>query len=211
MSATVGEDEGVCFNFGDTAHFCPVTLERSGVLAPGHPDYTARFLGRLYRFRDDSARMHFQLAPYQYVSTNKPAAVPPPRLFFIGPSGSGKTVFARRIAKERGVQVVDFPELVRLAAEDSRHPAHQAAKMHVENPEEVDFGSDMAVETVKPLWKQEPYASKGFILENFPRNGLLCLYLLVFVPVVACISFSLNPFFFFFFFCFLVLTLFPPF
>eukprot|EP00043_Microstomoeca_roanoka_P014386 m.142673 g.142673 ORF g.142673 m.142673 type:complete len:1621 (-) comp16001_c0_seq1:119-4981(-) len=157
-------------HYGDAGRYCPVMLEEKRLLVPGAPEFAVRYCGRFYHFSDEASRSKFQLAPYRYVSTTEPLTPPPPRLSFIGPAGSGKSMYAQQLGQARKLHVVDFPSLIKEAAENAAHDLHEIAKNHALNPEESDFPADSAVKLIEPLWTTLPFSEEGFILEGFPRN-----------------------------------------
>ena len=62
-------------NFGETRHFCPVTLKERRILHPGTPDAAVRYREHTYFFVSNDARAQFLENPDIYLSNGKPLQV----------------------------------------------------------------------------------------------------------------------------------------
>lgn len=78
--------------FGVTCHYCPVSLQTKGVLAPGMVDIQCKYREKLFRFVSDEARQQFMHAPEKFLpNPRRPMVdVPPTRILILGPRGSGE-------------------------------------------------------------------------------------------------------------------------
>jgi adenylate kinase family enzyme len=117
-------------------------------------NYAAKYLSSVYLFASDEARSSFLVEPFNYVDDIK---IPPLRLVFLGPTGSGKTTYIEQL-KTFGVIYVNFAQYItQFAAEQSTG---------------TKDGTLATIEALRSLYRKEPYASKGFILEGFPQNRM---------------------------------------
>ncbi|EDV21496.1 uncharacterized protein TRIADDRAFT_30390 [Trichoplax adhaerens] len=97
-------------NFGETRHYCPVTLKERNILHPGAPDTAVRFREHTYFFISNDARTQFLDNPNLFLSNGKPLQPPPLRICIIGPRGSGKTFYGRTLSKQLGIFHITFRE-----------------------------------------------------------------------------------------------------
>ncbi|KAI9142319.1 hypothetical protein BKA69DRAFT_1124009 [Paraphysoderma sedebokerense] len=147
--------------FGVTKNYCPVTLKQKKSLRKGDPQIGATYLSKVYYLANEDARARFISEPTVFAIEDP--EIPPPRLFIIGPSGSGKTTFIAQLLKKHESIHVNCVSLLK----DLRH----------EKPElldDIDIDQPLPAEIVREimniLFNTEPYASKGFFLEGFPRS-----------------------------------------
>ena len=56
---------------GDTNYWCPVALKTHGVLWPGNPEISAKYLGKTYYFSDEGNREAFIQDPLEYLPINQ--------------------------------------------------------------------------------------------------------------------------------------------
>eukprot|EP00051_Salpingoeca_urceolata_P019620 m.288770 g.288770 ORF g.288770 m.288770 type:complete len:1610 (-) comp19453_c0_seq5:24-4853(-) len=194
----VDEDEedpaAVDLGWGDTGRFCPVALRDQQLLRAGSSDFAARYQGRFYRMHSEAARDAFVANPPAYLAGSLSApTLPPPRFCFVGPPFAGKTLVARRFARRQRVVHVSFQDRVAEAAHSPASPHHDAAKLFLDDPESGPLDAAVAAELVVDLWRNEPFATRGFVLEGFPRSeeDMRCLSDLGAVPELV-VAFSLQ-------------------
>ena len=159
--------------FGDFRQFCPVALKDLGLLRPASGDFAVRYEGRVYRTWSAEARASFIADPRKYVTDQLPTP-PPLRFLLIGPSAAGKSTHARKLARRLRCFHISFPERVREVALTDSGAFADELRLHIENPEENLLTPDVALSVVQSLWHEEPYKSRGFILEGYPRHGDDC-------------------------------------
>ncbi|XP_065199230.1 adenylate kinase 9-like [Sycon ciliatum] len=99
-------------NWGPAHHYCPVALQRDGVLRPGNPEYGCRYLSNVYHFMDEESQKLFLQKPEQFLPENGVAEPPPMRISIVGPKASGKTAHCRILADELGIFHIDFRALL---------------------------------------------------------------------------------------------------
>jgi adenylate/nucleoside-diphosphate kinase len=160
------EDSG----YGDYGPYCPVSLVDHNLLRPGFGDSAARFEGRIYRFASPDFRTIFATNPAKYVTDRLPVA-PPLRVIVIGYNSSGKSTQARKLARRLRCFHISYPERLREFALTSSTAHTEEIKLHLSDPKENALSPEAAVSAVAAFWNEEPYRSRGFILEGFPRNA----------------------------------------
>ncbi|ORY47443.1 P-loop containing nucleoside triphosphate hydrolase protein [Rhizoclosmatium globosum] len=153
---------------GSTKDYCPFALRQVNILQKGNPNIAVKYMGQVYYLCSDEARYAFLMEPHNFVSTQHLMVPPPPRFFFLGPTGAGKSVCMKALEKW-GAPIVRFQDYVfEFAA-----TAEQSVKEEIEYMMKENAGllSPIIVEDIiTSLFKKEPYASKGFLLEGFPRT-----------------------------------------
>uniref|UniRef100_A0A3P8YJJ5 Nucleoside-diphosphate kinase n=1 Tax=Esox lucius TaxID=8010 RepID=A0A3P8YJJ5_ESOLU len=189
------EETGFRRGLGDTQHFCPIALKDNGVLIPCLDDYAARYREKTYYFSSTEARDRFLLSPEEYVSHTQLLQVPAPRIFMLGVRGSGKTEHGKWLAGQLGVFHIQYRELLQerlLPKTQARVPYTDEVEPPEEPPVDLDtlllqthnneeaiksylydgvpLPQDIMEMMLARFWHQEPYKSKGFILEGFPQN-----------------------------------------
>jgi adenylate kinase family enzyme len=117
-------------------------------------NYAAKYLSSVYLFASDEARSSFLVEPFNYVDDIK---IPPLRLVFLGPTGSGKTTYIEQF-KKFGAIHVNFPQYITQFADEQSTGTND--------------GMLVTIAALSSLYRKEPYASKGFILEGFPQNRM---------------------------------------
>ncbi|KAJ3018566.1 UNVERIFIED_CONTAM: adenylate kinase [Siphonaria sp. JEL0065] len=161
-------DNPTPFEQGSTKDFCPFALRQVNILQKGNPQIAVRYMGQMYNLTSEDAKYAFLMEPHNFVSVRNLMTPPPPRFFFLGPTGSGKSVCMKELAKW-GAPVIKFSDYVYEFAAT----AEKAVKEEIEYMMKENAGllSPVLVEdVVTSLFKKEPYASKGFLLEGFPRT-----------------------------------------
>lgn len=58
-------------SFGETSHYCPVSLHNRFTLVPGNPEIQCKYRERFYRFSSEEARQAFMENPDQYLPNHK--------------------------------------------------------------------------------------------------------------------------------------------
>lgn len=61
--------------FGESQHFCPVTLKQEEVLCPGNPECAAKYREKVYFFASNEARDSFLENPLTFLPTTSPLVV----------------------------------------------------------------------------------------------------------------------------------------
>ncbi|CAF0775596.1 unnamed protein product [Brachionus calyciflorus] len=96
-------------SFGESGHYCPVTLYSKNILVPGNPEYQCKYRERFYRFSSEENKKAFFENPLKYLpNSRKKLKIPPPRFLVLGPRGSGKSTQARYLAEKLNIFHVKF-------------------------------------------------------------------------------------------------------
>ncbi|KAI8854450.1 hypothetical protein BC829DRAFT_439159 [Chytridium lagenaria] len=156
------------FEFGFTKDYCPFALRQAGLLQKGDANLAVKYESRIYYLSSEEARSAFVTEPHNFVNFRSPMTPPPPRLFFLGPSGSGKTTLINSLASWN-VPSLTFKQLVdefsKVVDTDEREEIEYMMR------ENAGLLSPLIVQDmITYLFQREPYASKGFLLEGFPRT-----------------------------------------
>ncbi len=61
--------------FGETSHYCPVSLHTKFMLIPGSPEMQCKYREKIYRFYSEAARQSFMDNPDKYLSLKRPLKV----------------------------------------------------------------------------------------------------------------------------------------
>lgn len=95
--------------FGETNHYCAVSLKTNGVLVPGNSELQAKYREKLYRFSSEESKAQFIEDPELYLpKKNERLKAPATRMIIIGPRGSGKSTQARILANKLDLFHVKF-------------------------------------------------------------------------------------------------------
>lgn len=96
-------------SFGDTSHYCPVSLYSNYTLVPGNPDIQCKYRERFYRFSSEEAKKEFMDNPLKFLpSSRRKLKIPPVRVLVLGPRGSGKSTQARYLAEKLNLFHIKF-------------------------------------------------------------------------------------------------------
>ena len=57
--------------FGETNHYCPVTLHNNGILQPGNPELQAKFREKIYRFANEESKNAFMEKPESFLPVGR--------------------------------------------------------------------------------------------------------------------------------------------
>ena len=98
--------------WGDTRQFCPVSLKRNNILAPGKEELGVRYKERMYVFISQEAKDDFNVSPDSFIAADKPLQPPPVRVFLVGPRYSGKTTVGAKLADKMGLFFISFHEWI---------------------------------------------------------------------------------------------------
>ncbi|KAJ3312582.1 adenylate kinase [Boothiomyces sp. JEL0838] len=150
---------------GATKDFCPVSLKTRGKLLKGDNSVCASYVGFVYYFVNEEARSKFIAQPYSYV---KSVTIPPPRLMFLGNTGSGKTSIIAKLSKIWDIPALEFNTIAREIAKAVSQEFYDEMEAYL--TENAGLPTDTLKTIITYLYKKEPYASKGFLLEGFPSN-----------------------------------------
>ncbi|KAJ3138794.1 adenylate kinase [Physocladia obscura] len=156
------------FELGSTKEFCPFALRQANILQKGNPQIAVKYLGQIYYLSNEDAKLAFLMEPHNYVNVRELMAPPPPRFFFLGPKGSGKTSCIKNF-ETLGVPHIQFTDYVYQYAKT----ADMSVKEEIEYMMKENAGvlSPILAEVIMTsLFKIEPYASNGFLIEGFPRT-----------------------------------------
>ncbi|XP_078460274.1 adenylate kinase 9 [Lampetra planeri] len=183
---------------GDSSHFCPVALKQRFVLAPGNPEVAAKYRERVYYLTSPEARTQFCESPKEFIAHMEPLQAPPLRIVMLGPRGAGKSMCARWLAEKLEIFHIQFRERLReLVTTGDKQAVPQEPSSDKKPPEdnqpqqqqEVEGDWQKHAEAVEaylsdsePLpaqlldklllswWNEEPFRSRGFLLEGFPST-----------------------------------------
>ncbi|KAL7752542.1 hypothetical protein RI367_002076 [Sorochytrium milnesiophthora] len=148
-------------DYGAAGEYCPVWLKRNRILRKGDPKFACEYKSLVYFFSSADDRAAFMLDPEYYTAITA-ADLPPRRFCIIGPTGGGKSLVAEKLV-ERGVEKVVFSERIR-----------QIRQEQGQQWDDVDLDQPLSAEHARvflsDLFTKEPYASRGFVLEGFPRT-----------------------------------------
>ncbi|KAJ3325576.1 adenylate kinase [Boothiomyces sp. JEL0866] len=150
---------------GATKDFCPVSLKNRGKLLKGDNTICASYMGFVYYFINEESRNKFLAQPYSYV---KSIAIPPARLMFLGNTGSGKTSIIEKLSKIWNIPALEFNAVAREIAKSISQDFYEEVEVYL--LENAGLPTDTLKTIMHHLYKKEPYASKGFLLEGFPAN-----------------------------------------
>ncbi|KAI9344788.1 hypothetical protein DFJ73DRAFT_626763, partial [Zopfochytrium polystomum] len=156
------------FEFGFTKDYCPFALRQANILKTGSQEFAAKYLSQYYYLSSEEARTAFLMEPHNFVKFRTPIKPPPPRLFFFGPTGSGKSVCMKSLA-QWGAPILQFMNVVDEFAKTAEPEVREEIEYMIR--ENAGLLSPVIVQDIiTMLFVQQPYASKGFILEGFPRT-----------------------------------------
>ncbi|KAJ3124103.1 adenylate kinase [Nowakowskiella sp. JEL0407] len=146
--------------WGLTKNYCPVVLKRENILQRGNKSVLAKYM----------ARDSFIMEPHNFVNVNQGCIPPPPRIIFLGIPGSGKTS-AIQTLKKFDIPHIEFEQFLTTFANK------QSPEVKQELQEMITDGSglispQLIIDILKYLFLHEPYKTKGFMLENFPKTKL---------------------------------------
>ncbi|KAJ3273051.1 adenylate kinase [Terramyces sp. JEL0728] len=150
---------------GVTKDYCPVSLKTRGKLLKGDPNICANYSGLAYYFINEDARNKFLALPYSYV---KSISIPPPRLMFLGNTGSGKSSIIAKLGKFWDIPALEFNAAAKEIAKSVSTDFYEELEVYL--TENAGLPIDSLKVIMHYLYKKEPYASKGFLLEGFPGN-----------------------------------------
>src|SRR5436190_8958186 len=87
-------------------------------------------------------------------------------VIMMGPPGAGKGTQATRFARERGLLKISTGDILREAVRE-QNPVALAAQARMDRGELVDDATMIAIVRERLM---RPDASKGFVLDGFPRT-----------------------------------------
>ncbi|XP_062407393.1 adenylate kinase 9 [Sardina pilchardus] len=134
------EEEGSKRVLGDTLHFCPVALKKTGCLVPCTDECAAKYRDKAYYFFTPEARDKFLSCPEEYVCRTHLFKAPALRLLVLGARGAGKTTQGRWLAEQLGLFHLQFRECLQelvLAKTQRRVDRTDEAEPPEEPPEEL--------------------------------------------------------------------------
>lgn len=94
----------------------PVTLHNKKVLK-GYSNFSCEYGGRIFCFNSRKNMDEFYRNPKPYLS-EKPALPKEYNIAILGPQNAGKSQFAKRIAEQYGLEIIDLAALVQKKFED---------------------------------------------------------------------------------------------
>jgi len=129
--------------FGETGHYCPVSLLSNGVLVPGNAELQARYRERVYRFSSEDNKALFLEDPEAYLPRrDERLHAPAPRFIIMGARGAGKSTQARLLAQKLDLFHVKFrdylQEMVVGKSKRFLEPERDEDKEEEEDEEEED-------------------------------------------------------------------------
>ncbi|KAH6571770.1 hypothetical protein BASA50_001642 [Batrachochytrium salamandrivorans] len=167
VSLSIFPSTDVKLEVGITNYYCPVTLKQEKRLIKGNKSISAQYQNLAYYFATQEARTEFLQLPFVFVHNIK---IPPPRLVFMGPEGSGKTTCIQFLSKKWGIPHVKFDTL--LYTYTSTFEQEKSEEM--QNPYKDDdiVPPSILLKIFSSIFVQEPYASKGYLIEGFPYTKI---------------------------------------
>ncbi|KAJ3282849.1 adenylate kinase [Borealophlyctis nickersoniae] len=155
---------------GYTKDYCPFSLRDANILQKGNKQFSVKYEGQYYFCSSEEARAAFVIEPHNYVTGKIPMVAPPPRLMFLGPTASGKTTSIKLLEKWN-IPYVRFQEYVTEFAERQEKGLRDEIEYMVRENAGL-LSPPVLFEILQSLFKEEPYASRGFLMEGFPRTKL---------------------------------------
>ncbi|KAJ3245876.1 adenylate kinase [Chytriomyces hyalinus] len=156
------------FEMGSTKDFCPFALRQVNVLRKGNPQYAVKYLSQIYYLSNEEAKYAFLMEPHNFADVRNLMNPPPPRFFFLGPQGAGKSVCMKSL-EHWGAPVLRFEDYIYEYAKTAEKSDQEEIEYMMR--ENAGVLSPILIEDiVSSLFKREPYATKGFLLEGFPRT-----------------------------------------
>lgn len=65
---------------------------------------------------------------------------------------------------------MDFKERLKEIATGGAHSHIEDIRIHLEAPNNNPLSAEVTTSIVQPLWQEEPFRSRGFVLEGFPNS-----------------------------------------
>ncbi|KAI8841516.1 hypothetical protein BJ741DRAFT_529480 [Chytriomyces cf. hyalinus JEL632] len=156
------------FEMGSTKDFCPFALRQVNVLRKGNPQYAVKYLSQIYYLSNEEAKYAFLMEPHNFADVRNLMNPPPPRFFFLGPQGAGKSVCMKSL-EHWGAPILRFEDYIYEYAKTAEKSDQEEIEYMMR--ENAGVLSPILIEDiVSSLFKREPYATKGFLLEGFPRT-----------------------------------------
>ncbi|KAK9889594.1 hypothetical protein WA026_006967 [Henosepilachna vigintioctopunctata] len=160
-------------HYGDTYHFCPVTLHDKWVLWKGREEHIARYLGKVYLCCSENDLEAFIRYPRKYLPINKSfSSFPPPRICVTGFTGSGKTSISKAISKNFALCYSNFVDfLAKKGSGDQSSENYQQIQDYLisDNP----LPEEILQEYMDGMWFNEHFnKSMGFVIDDFPKRPL---------------------------------------
>ncbi|XP_030766969.1 adenylate kinase 9-like [Sitophilus oryzae] len=162
------------WTYGDTWHYCPVTLHENWVLWKGKRQFALTYNDHDYLLATEKDYKKFLKDPWEFLPFSVKKC-PPPRICIVGVTGCGKTTLAKEISNNYGLIYVSYEHFLKTCfnvranqtlnelATDRNSVLYNYLQGNVPLPEN-------AVEKLAKYWLGEPYKSKGFVLDDFPRT-----------------------------------------
>lgn len=168
---SISEDAGTnsaSLDLGLAKDYCLHSLMQ-GNLVKGNRQIAVRYNRKSYFFSSEDARLAFLLEPFMYIRDNKLQNVPPPHISVIGPSGCGKsTIFSK--LELHGTPVVCYDDLAKIL-ENAALDASSRAELELAcRSRDSSLSSNATVAVFQALQSREPYKTRGYIIEGFPRT-----------------------------------------
>ncbi|KAL1498117.1 hypothetical protein ABEB36_008970 [Hypothenemus hampei] len=162
--------------YGETFHFCPITLTENFVLWKGKVEFAAKFNNKTYLLATEEDLNKFLDEPMKYIPTGYFAKLPPPRICLIGVSRSGKTHLSKSLCDNYGLIYLSFENFLKECYDINSQETLNDLVTTSTISELRNYLNGMSplpdkvVTQLKSFWFKEPFKSRGFVFDGYPRN-----------------------------------------
>ncbi|KAJ3357640.1 adenylate kinase [Entophlyctis luteolus] len=168
ISNTQIQEMSAVVELGSTKDFCPFALRQANILQKGESQNAVKYLGQIYFLSTEEAKYAFTMEPHNFVNVRQIMVPPPPRFFFLGPTGSGKSICMKSF-ESWGAPIIRFSDYVIEFSKTAEQSVREEIEYMIAENSGL-FSPILVEDIILSLFKNEPYASHGFLLEGFPRS-----------------------------------------
>uniref|UniRef100_A0AAR5P5V4 Nucleoside-diphosphate kinase n=1 Tax=Dendroctonus ponderosae TaxID=77166 RepID=A0AAR5P5V4_DENPD len=170
------DEEEEVRRYGDTLHYCPVTLSENFVLWRGKEAFSVKYNEKTHHLATELDMQKFLDQPRSFLPSGYPTQVPPPRICVIGVSGCGKTHLTKALSDNYGLICLDYQHILKEFFQIS---SGETLNQLAEGSEIKELRSYLRAEVSLPshlqlglsqYWQAEPFKSKGFVFDDFPKT-----------------------------------------